>query len=244
MDELEFLDNVVDSHRPPDLDATSIVPLDTPGRRRREPCSSPDHLKDYRSEACGSADSNATDEKAKKPCPGCARRYGIDFCFYTLAIILRWAFPEGRGQFCSDCHTVWRTIYSSTIGLTFFVKWLEDEVNFDTWRQQLSAFCSFRKEGVRPITVGLIADRVESYKFMSRFLGTPIQQMQVVPLKQCLDKDSTRYLPNIDVNSLITLVAPDASCQTGVMVPQLAGLPMSVELTGLTHRPPCSVPLQ
>jgi hypothetical protein len=46
-----------------------------------------------------------------KTCPGCDRSRS-DYCYFTMNLPVPWAFQDGRGVWCRDCHNAYRVMYA------------------------------------------------------------------------------------------------------------------------------------
>ena len=84
---------------------------------------------DAMSAGSGSSKPGTRRQKAKLPCPGCHRRYGIDLEFRQARTItatttdrsqslVNWAFPKGRGRWCRRCFNCWRSILRNKFTLS------------------------------------------------------------------------------------------------------------------------------
>ena len=60
-----------------------------------------------------------------KVCGGCKRQCGVSPCFYNDGETVPWAYPDGRGNWCKDCYSVYRTWFQKVAGLMTFQAWLD-----------------------------------------------------------------------------------------------------------------------
>ena len=69
----------------------------------------------------------------EKACYGCSRTFasGRDYIDPTNRVV--WV-SSGRGHWCKDCWTAWRTCYSCDHSLPLFQRWLREEQNKREWR--------------------------------------------------------------------------------------------------------------
>ena len=80
-------------------------------------------------------------------CNGCARIKGSSVCFVNMDESVQWPSGSGgRGLWCRDCHTTWRTYFSATHTLLLFSKWIRVESNFKDFEAALVAYLSLRAE--------------------------------------------------------------------------------------------------
>ena len=136
--------------------------------------------------------------KAKKGCTGCGRLRGGS-CFRTAGQKVVWLYPDERGAFCIDCHTVWRLAFEKTHTLSLFAAWLAaDPVNLVTFQNYLLAKLSFGD--VPSIGREALEARVETLHWFASMMGIPPQAFRVEllaadGLPEDLDCDSRRLVP-------------------------------------------------
>ena len=140
----------------------------------------------------------AEESKAKKGCTGCGRLRGGS-CFRTAGQKVVWLYPDERGAFCIDCHTVWRLAFEKTHTLSLFAAWLTaDPVNLVTFQNYLLAKLSFGD--VPSIGREALEARVEMLQWFASMMGIPLQAFRVEMLAadglpEDLDCDSRRLVP-------------------------------------------------
>ena len=140
----------------------------------------------------------AEEAKAKKACTGCGRLRGGS-CFRIAGQKVVWLYPDERGAFCIDCHTVWRLAFEKTHTLSLFAAWLTaDPVNLVTFQIYLLAKLSFGD--VPSIGREALEARVEMLQWFASMMGIPLQAFRVEllaadGLPEDLDCDSRRLVP-------------------------------------------------
>ena len=140
----------------------------------------------------------AEESKAKKGCTGCGRLRGGS-CFRTAGQKVVWLYPDERGAFCIDCHTVWRLAFEKTHTLSLFAAWLTaDPVNLVTFQNYLLAKLSFGD--VPSIGREALEARVETLHWFASMMGVPLQAFRVALLEagglpEEPDFDSRRLVP-------------------------------------------------
>ena len=128
----------VKSESPPVAVKMEDVNQETPSKRRRRlppsGCIAPatdtsDIVKAPTGEesVAGQAGSNAEQTPERKSCPGCRRVLGESPDYVALGEVVVWALPNGRGAWCQNCHTLWRTCFRDRQALTWFAGWLTDD---------------------------------------------------------------------------------------------------------------------
>ncbi len=80
---------------------------------------------------------------AKAGCHGCGRLRDGGMCFRDPSQPVVWAYPDGRGHWCADCHTTWRTMFSSSHTIALFATWIQNPSNLAIFHQHLLAYISF-----------------------------------------------------------------------------------------------------
>ena len=142
--------------------------------------------------------SAAEESKAKKACTGCGRLRGGS-CFRIAGQKVVWLYPDERGGFCIECHTVWRLAFEKTHTLSLFSAWLmADPVNLLTFHTYLLAVLSFGD--VSLIRREVLEARVEMLQWFASMMGIPLQAFRVEllaadGLPEDLDCDSRRLVP-------------------------------------------------
>ena len=190
------------------------------------------------SEGGSSGGTDATQRKKQAVCLGCTRLYNISCCFIIATELVRWALPEGRGQWCVDCFNAWRTCHSHCTSLTLFAQWLQNFQNKTMWHAQLGAYLSLKMDGVQHITNAMIGGRIDAFRFMAGFLGTPMRRPTVVLLSDFVDPGSPWSGETLLPSMLVPLRDVDGSCVPGVMIEDSRPAPFSLELPGLDERLP------
>ena len=114
---------------------------------------------------------NGEGDNACKACYGCGREPGSPDWFVP-GEALKWA-AMGKGHYCKDCHTLWRTLYASSLNLVHFGVWLKEATNQTTFNLEVIAYCSLVFEGVDCIRAARILERCNMIKFVFKLLGVP-----------------------------------------------------------------------
>ena len=105
--------------------------------------------------------------QSQKECDGCGRRYGVSRSYFEPEETVQWQLPGGRGKWCSDCFTVWRTYFKEETPLSVFRPWLDRErENTTIWRLALVSWACLRNEGMTSIRKPMIAARLASLRFV------------------------------------------------------------------------------
>ena len=159
-------------------------------------------------------------------CNGCARIKGSSVCFVNMDESVQWPSGSGgRGLWCRDCHTTWRTYFSATHTLLLFSKWVRVESNFKDFEAALVAYLSLRAEGGqdRRITLAMIAERLKMLQWLSGLLGWQMAPFMIKTLDEIKSQggvvsSSSDDQPAIDPKTLCTIKTKDGF-HLGVMVP-------------------------
>ena len=159
-------------------------------------------------------------------CNGCARIKGSSVCFVNMDELVQWPPGSGgRGLWCRDCHTTWRTHFSATHTLLLFSKWIRVESNFRDFEAALVAYLSLRAEGGqdRRITSALIFERITMLRWLTGLLGWQLAPFMIKTLDEIrsqggLLSSSSDDQPAFDPKSLCTIKTKDGFL-LGVMVP-------------------------
>lgn len=160
-------------------------------------------------------------DEGNRVCVGCQRssQTGVDWFDQTKPV--SWAFNSGRGHWCRECHSLWRTSYSHAHTLHFFGKHIkENERNFAEWEISLVAYLSLMAEQVGRITAAAVTQRVSSLRFATNLLGLSMKPSIFVPAAS-LSKSSGSVIPkpSKDPKDLAVMMADDGSFRLGMWCP-------------------------
>ena len=121
------------------------------------------------------ASSSGKSNKASEPCKHCQRIAGISRDFLEKSKYVKWSTTTGRGWWCMDCYTVYRTVFDNEVALVRMPTWLNDQANRLKFSLCLVGYLALKKRapGSR-ITQAAILQQVESFQFLSRMLCIPL----------------------------------------------------------------------
>ena len=125
-------------------------------------------------------------EKAKPPCFGCFRLgapFGNDMSYINPNEVLKWAYEEGRGNWCAECFLAWRNTWSTSHGLTLFGNHIKTSSAFAEWEWSLLATVMLKYKGLVPNATA-VAQEAASLKYFCRLIGFPTFRYAVVPLEE------------------------------------------------------------
>ena len=91
-------------------------------------------------------------------CIGCFRPQNSKGCFVHAGQPVQWAWPDGRGKLCLDCHCCWRTMYSKGVHLGTFPAWLKDPSNRADFEKHLLGYLALVNNGGKKITSAMITE--------------------------------------------------------------------------------------
>lgn len=156
----------------------------------------------------GEADMNAV-------CFGCGRSHASGRDWLAEDAPLMWCTTSGRGCWCKQCHTCWRTVFSSSHPLALFSKWISaTPENAATWERNLIAYLSLSYEGsVGRITADMVTTRAGVLSWVMQMLGYSLRPCMVVPLT-----DVNQQSQRIDPAMLITIL-DGSNTKLGVLTP-------------------------
>lgn len=178
-------------------------------------------------------------------CRGCSRVDGGP-SFVSGDAACEWAF-QGRGSWCKDCHTCWRTCYSNLGSMALFAVWLNDPEHELEFFGKFVAYMTLLREGSCRITKLMIETRYDSLKWAFAFVGAPLGGLKIEMLKD------TAAASKYDPTSLVQVVMTDGAARVGSflrLTPSLAAARISPDATQfIRSQPPvprclASLPLQ
>ena len=104
-------------------------------------------------------------------CAGCGRVANQSPDFLIVGEVCAWAFPNGRGHWCQQCHRVHQSNFQQSHALAYFPQWLSDPENRKVWEETLLADLSLRWEGVGKVTGDMVTKRVSVLKWLWGVIG-------------------------------------------------------------------------
>lgn len=123
----------------------------------------------------------------------------------------------GRRNVCLECHSCWRTCYSSEHSLPFFQKWLKEPANQVEWEILLIAFITLPSESDR-ITHSMVAERASVIKLVLKLLGFPSEPFVVIELEALSALDSVVETSLLQPQRLVTIRSLGGD-KLGLMLP-------------------------
>lgn len=152
-----------------------------------------------------------------KTCMGCARtQHGP--CYINIGEVVPWAFTDGRGNLCRDCHGLWRLLYNAH-GLNMFGKHLAHPMERQTWEWDFIAFVSLRIEGIERLTASMVMQRADMRSRICNLMCVPKTPYTICLLTDWLNDQKTQDAPAPE--SLVSIGLGDTSV-LGVMAPTTA----------------------
>ena len=182
-------------------DASISTPITTKSKRRRPHSEAPTEI----------GASPVTNGNEPVICRGCARTEASPSFVHGDATV-EWSFG-GRGRWCSDCHTTWRTCYGHLGSLMTFNIWLSHLPNEQEFQMKLTAYISFLREGMSRISRAHIDGRVEVLRWAFDFWGLPFGLARVHLLGPPTSP------PTVDPASFVQVVMPDGTPRVGHFKP-------------------------
>ena len=130
-------------------------------------------------------------------CLGCGRLRDLSADFRNPDEKVAWAYPDGRGQWCQDCHTVFRTCYQHQHTLRLLERWLKELCNLIDFQQHLFAYLSIQiVDNKQRILRTDVEERLQLLLWAAAVLGVPLQPSMLTfvtpgePLDAALDTRS------------------------------------------------------
>jgi hypothetical protein len=151
-----------------------------------------------------------------KACYGCLRSFLNGKSFMNPSEEIAWV-TGGRGNWCLDCFSLWRTVYSGEQTLQNFHLWLQSRSNKDSFDFSLVASLTLSLEEHGRITSAMVSDRMKVLAFAFRVLGLPVGPCVVLPI----DEVATGPGSSPDPASLITIRSKDGGDRLGMLVSEV-----------------------
>ena len=125
--------------------------------------------------------------REKQPCPGCQRSQGVSLDFLLAGETVTWL-GNGKGAWCKDCHTLWRTVYEKHHALSYFAAHLGDNAQTQKeFTENLTAYVSLKHEGVERIAESHINARVKMLRWLFQAVCSNPVNNAVVPLAEAVN---------------------------------------------------------
>lgn len=116
-----------------------------------------------------------------KECIGCYRKFGIDHSVVAPHLPMVWQYNDGKGQWCRDCTSLFRTAYKPRISASLFERHLcQNQQNRIQWMRMLIAYWSIKAEGASHATLPALESRVKVLSFVFDLLQVPWPSFDIV----------------------------------------------------------------
>jgi hypothetical protein len=144
-------------------------------------------------------------DESNPSCSGCGRIRNTSPAFLGDSGPCEWAYPDGRGMWCQDCHTVWRTCFQSQHPLRMFERWLRIPENLQAFHEHLLAYLTLLTDSVTlQVRRQDVTDRVDLVRRLSQLLGFPLEPAGLTVLDPAQPLE-----PAFDTRRLLTLATPE-----------------------------------
>ena len=147
-------------------------------------------------------------------CCGCGRDRATGKAFVDPEAALDWAYPDGRGSWCHDCFSTWRTGYAQEHTLRLFEKWLLLPENLADFHVHLLVFLSLGFENCLQVRPAQLQGRVSLLRFIATLLGVPLTPFAVI----LVDGTSEPSATGTDPRSFVHVTSADGP-RIGRIVP-------------------------
>ena len=176
------------------------------------------------------------DPDEDKHCIGCGRSRLNGKCFIKNTPLV-WALPDGRGAWCRDCFSTWRTLYSPVVTLVLFAVWLQKPENARQFEFNFVALLSLKYEGIERITEPALLARKAMLEWVFKMLAIPLGPFQIMRLR---DVPSGQNMESARLVNLVLGAVDSPVRELGYMVSstEKATEPQVVESFFNLRRPP------
>lgn len=144
-----------------------------------------------KSEATHSVYSDDVGIELEQPrnCFGCWRNSVVGRCYMSPDAQIIWAQETGRGAWCRECYTIWRTVFRASVSQVVYEMQLEQDpkVRCDHW-QYITALVTLRFESHHRITKEMLETRKASICLAVRMMGVPFCPFVVGPRGASLEE--------------------------------------------------------
>ena len=117
-------------------------------------------------------------------CDGCHRHSVRDHAYNVMMGEIEYQYVSKNGNFCKDCHTVWRLMYKSRLTLVLFVRYLQNFENKVQFTREIISLVTLRYDNHARVTALLLVQRVDMLRFAFDLVGVPFPFFQINPLDE------------------------------------------------------------
>jgi hypothetical protein len=145
-------------------------------------------LSSAKSEAGASDEHLGIQLEHPRECFGCCRHSETGRCYICPDQPVVWSQETGRGAWCKECYTIWRTAFRPTVSQVVYEMQLDQDpkVRCEHW-QYIAALVSLRSEGHARITKEMLETRRASLGLVARMMGIPFGPFVVGPRSASLE---------------------------------------------------------
>ena len=199
----------------------------SPGRIALTPTKREDAKSEHTSPASGGRGQRLV--KGQRPkhsdkerfCGGCHRQYGVSPCYVDRTAIVEWGQGGGRGGWCNDCYSLFRTWFLENHDLTYFLEWLDaDRKHREEFQEVFLAFISLKAEGEgeTKVTKKKLSERLRVLKWVWAHTGSHPAETVVIPLADALSGASPCGHVQVTPSNLTTMWSARGGFHMGVRV--------------------------
>ena len=134
--------------------------------------------------------------QSEKMCHGCERVIGVHRDCVNPSEEMEWAYADQRGNWCKDCHTVWRLCFHEQCLLATFRMYLQQTTNRARWDISRCAYWSLKAEGASRMQEVLMQKRINMLTWLSNFAGVSFTQSRAMLLADMTPTERRDINPN------------------------------------------------
>ena len=134
--------------------------------------------------------------QSEKKCHGCERVIGVHRDCVNPSEEMEWAYADQRGNWCKDCHTVWRLCFQEKCVLANFKMYLQQTTHRARWDISRCAYWSLKAEGASRMQEVLMQKRIDMLTWFSNFAGVSFTQSRLKLLKDMTPTERRDLNPN------------------------------------------------
>ena len=129
-------------------------------------------------------------------CHGCERVIGVHRDCVNPSEEMEWAYADQRGNWCRDCHTVWRLCFHEQCLLATFRMYLQQTTNRARWDISRCAYWSLKAEGASRMQEVLMQKRINMLTWLPNFASVSFTQSRVMLLADMTPTERSDLNPN------------------------------------------------
>lgn len=134
-------------------------------------------------------------EDTLRQCAGCFRVSDVDGHFWMPNEPVPNVYTDQRGNWCKDCHTMFKVYFKATMTIGLFGRWLKQGSNREQFIKLLVSALSLKYDGISHIAKAALEQRLRMLQFVFSMLGYPFPLAAAAPISEVRSLEKSYLVP-------------------------------------------------